>query len=193
MLLYPIGPPHSILVGNLVDACHVQLDISSQPLDESSNPLRLWCDKGLCKAGELGETKLILVDSHITLSEVLEFSKLLVSDVDWDELPEEVYLEGGPRCLISNQLTRTLYSPPPVLCYTLEHVGCQLHPLPFSALKDPEDLLHPYYPVVSDQGILRARELWRSPLDDLLENDVRVHLLNWNNCLLRTRYSLDDI
>ena len=67
---------------------------------------------------------LILVDGHVTLDKVHELSQLLVSDVNWNELSEEVCLESGPCCLISNQLIRTLHNPPPVLCHTLEHIGC---------------------------------------------------------------------
>ena len=55
MLLGPIGLPHSILVRNVINTRHVQLNISSKSLDEPSDSLRLWCDKGLGKSGELGE------------------------------------------------------------------------------------------------------------------------------------------
>ena len=113
--------------------------------------------------------------------------------MDRDELSEEVCPESGPRCLISNQLIGALHGPPLVLCYTTEHVGCQLHPLSTSALEDREDLLHPCYPVISDYGILSAPELWRSPLKKLLEYNIRVHLPDGNDCLLWTSYSLDDI
>ena len=41
MLLGPIGLPHSILVGNIINRRHVQLNINSQSPDEASDSLRL--------------------------------------------------------------------------------------------------------------------------------------------------------
>ena len=124
VLLSPKGLPHSILVSNVINTHHVQLNISSESLDKASDSLRLWCDKGLGKSGELGETELILVDDHVTLNGVLKLSQLLVSDVNWDELPEEVCLEGSLSCLVSNHLVGALHGPPPVLRYATEHVCC---------------------------------------------------------------------
>ena len=41
MLLGPIGLPHSILVSDVINARHVQLNISSQSPDEASDSLML--------------------------------------------------------------------------------------------------------------------------------------------------------
>ena len=46
VLLDPKGLPHNILICNVVDTRHMQLDISSKSFGEPSDSLRLWRDEG---------------------------------------------------------------------------------------------------------------------------------------------------
>ena len=60
-------------------------------------------DQSLCEARKLGEAELVLINSHATLDKSLELPKLPLPDMSWNELPEEVHLEGCPSDLISDQ------------------------------------------------------------------------------------------
>lgn len=78
----------------MVNKNHMQLDVISQPINESSNPFGLRHDQSLGEAGELREAELVLIDGHITLDESLELPELMLSDVSWNELSEEVIPKG---------------------------------------------------------------------------------------------------